>query len=173
MAEKYLVRVNGLTRQQEAQTTSAGAGDAGKIVALDGAGKLDVTLLPTGIGDDTGLLAASEDLVAGDFVNIWDDAGTAKVRKADATTSGKEANGFVLDAVTSGNNATVYFEGVNDQLAGLSPGQRYYLAKVAGTIIATPLSQSGGATGNLDQYIGRAISATALTFEPEAGVVLA
>jgi len=44
-------------------------------------------------------------------------------RKADATTAGKEANGFVLSAVTLGNNATVYFDGTDTQLSSLTPGR--------------------------------------------------
>lgn len=65
---------------------------------------------PPGVVTLPATIAASESLSAGDFVNIWSDAGTPKVRKADASTSGKEAVGFVLSAVTSGSQATVYTE---------------------------------------------------------------
>ena len=40
---------------------------------------------------------------------------------APVTVSGKEAHGFVLSAVTSGNNATVYFEGTNTVVTVLTP----------------------------------------------------
>ena len=92
----------GVISELEALVTSAGAGDAGKIPALDATGKLDNSLMPVGIGADSKILPASENLAAGDLVNVWNDSGTAKARKADATIAGKEANGFVLSAVTLG-----------------------------------------------------------------------
>ena len=49
----------------------------------------------SGGGADTGTVTTSEALAAGDLVNIWNSSG-AKARKADATTAGKEAHGFVL-----------------------------------------------------------------------------
>ena len=45
-----------------AKTTSAGAGDSGKIPALDGSGRLDNSFLPVGIGADTAQILASETL---------------------------------------------------------------------------------------------------------------
>jgi hypothetical protein len=169
MAQKFLRILAGVIGELEALVTSAGAGDAGKIPALDATGKLDNSLMPVGIGADSKTLAASENLAAGDLVNVWNDSGTAKARKADATTAGKEANGFVLAAVTSGNNATVYFDGTNTQLSGLTPGAVYYLAATAGGITNTPPS----ASGNVVQRVGRALSATELTFEPGEPITLA
>lgn len=52
------------------KASSAGAGDAGKVVALDGSGRIDNTMMPVGIGADTATITASEALSAGDFVNI-------------------------------------------------------------------------------------------------------
>lgn len=150
-----------------AKASSTGAGDAGKIAQLDGSGRLDTTMLPVGVGPDTASIPASENLAAGDFVNIHNSTG-AKVRKADATTSGKEAHGFVLSAVTSGNNATVYFEGTNTAVTGQTPGV-VFLASTAGTATATPPSGSG----NVVQQIGLATSATGINFEPQPHIVLA
>lgn len=99
------------------KNTSAGAGDAGKLVALDASGKIDSTMMPVGIGADTSSIQASENLAAGDFVNIHNSSG-ARVRKADASTAGKEAHGFVLSTTASGAQATVYFEGTNTQVSG-------------------------------------------------------
>ena len=169
MAQKFLRMLAGVIAELEALVTSAGAGDAGKIVGLDATGKLDQSLMPVGMGADTKLLPASENLSAGNKVNIWNDSGTAKVRKADATVAGKEANGFVLAAVTLGNNATVYFDGTNTQLSGLTPGAVYYLDTTAGGITETPPSGSG----NIVQRVGRALSATELTFESGEPVTLA
>lgn len=150
-----------------ATTSSAGAGDAAKIVQLDGTGRIDNTMMPVGVGADVATIAAGENLAAGDFVNVYNDS-VAKARKADATTSGKEAHGFVLAAVTSGNNATVYFEGTNTGVTGLTPGV-VFLATTAGGATGTAPSSSG----NVVQRLGVAVSATAINFEPHPPVVLA
>jgi hypothetical protein len=84
MANRYIAMINGLFTQVQALVTSAGAGDAGKIVATDAAGKLDASLMPTGVGADTASIVSSENLAAGDLVNVFDSSGTPKVRKADA-----------------------------------------------------------------------------------------
>lgn len=169
MAAKKLLRlIGGVITEVFGVQTSAGAGNAGDIVALDDTGRIDNSMMPVGIGADTATIDASEGLAAGDWVNVWNDAGTAKVRKADATTAGKEVNGFVLAAVTSGNPATVYFEGTNTQVTGQTPGA-VYLQTTAGTGGASIPS----ASGNVVQQIGVAVSATAVNFERNAPVVLA
>ena len=148
-------------------TSSAGSGDTGKVVALDGSGKIDTTMMPTGVGADTASITASEALSAGDLVNIHDSSG-AKARKADATTSGKEAHGFVLSSVSNGASATVYFEGSNTSVTSLTPGV-YYLSTTAGGVTATAPSSSG----NVVQRVGFATSATALNFQSQTPIVLA
>lgn len=165
---KYIKNNAGTLTEEASIQASAGAGDAGKIVALDTAGRIDNSMMPTGIGADTASVVASENLAAGDLVNIWNDAGTAKARKADATTSGKEAHGFVLSAVTAPAAATVYFEGANTAVTGLTPGNQY-LATTAG--LATASAPSGA--GNVAQKVGVATSATSLNFEAQPPVVLA
>ena len=124
-------------------------------------------MMPVGIGADTAAITASETLAAGDWVNVWNSSG-AKVRKADATTAGKEAHGFVLAAVTSGNPATVYFEGTNTQVSGQTPGP-VFLQTTAG--VGGPTVPS--ASGNVVQQIGVAVSATAVNFERSVPVTLA
>ena len=156
----YLDRVAGKLKQIAGITSSAGAGDDGKIIALDSAGKLDSSFMPAGVGADTTSILASEGLAAGDLVNIYDNAGTANCRKADATTAGKEADGFVLAVVTSGANATVYPVGSsNTQVTGLTAGTQY-LSTTAGGMSITPPS----ASGNIVQEVGSASSATAMVF---------
>ena len=166
-AKKFLRLVNGVITEIFGVQTSAGAGNAGDLVSLDDSGRIDNSMMPVGIGADTSTITASETLAAGDWVNVWNDSG-AKVRKADATTAGKEAHGFVLAAVTSGNPATVYFEGTNTQVTGQTPGL-VYLQTTAGTGGATIPS----ASGNVVQSIGVAVSATAVNFERSAPVTLA
>lgn len=150
-----------------AKNASAGAADAGKIPQLDGAGRLSATMMPVGFGDDTTTLTTTEALAAGDFVSVWNSTG-AKVRKADATTAGKEAHGFVLAAAASGASATVYFEGTNTAVTGATPGL-VFLATTAGGATSTAPS----AAGNVVQRIGFAISATAINFQSNDPIVLA
>lgn len=159
---KYLTIDSATGRAKEAASTqtSAGAGDAGKIVALDAAGRLDNTMMPVGIGADTQSIVTSENLSAGNLVNIYNNGGVATARKADATTAGKEAHGFVLSSTTSPAAATVYFEGTVTGLSGLTPGNQF-LSTTPGLSDETPPN----ATGNVIQSVGTATSATTLNFE--------
>ena len=166
-AKKFLSLVNGVLTEIFGVQTSAGAGNAGDLVSLDDTGRINNSMMPVGIGADTATISASETLAAGDWVNVWNNSG-AKVRKADATTAGKEAHGFVLAAVTSGNPATVYFEGTNTQVSGQTPGP-VFLQTTAG--VGGPTVPS--ASGNVVQQIGVAVSATAVNFERGAPVTLA
>lgn len=150
-----------------AKASSAGAGDSGKLVALDASGRIDGTMMPVGIGADTSLITTSEALAAGAFVNVWNNTG-ARVRNADATTTGKEAHGFVLAAFGAGVVATVYFEGANTAVSGQTPGN-VFLSTTAGIGTATAPS----AAGNTVQRIGFAISPTAVNFQLQPPVVLA
>lgn len=168
MADKLIQLVNGKLTQVEATVTSAGAANAGDAVALDGTGKLDLSVLPTGIGPDVTVAEASENLSAGVYVNIWNDLGTPKVRLAD-NSNGRDAHGFVKDAVTTGNPATVYFEGANDDLTGLTPGARYYLG-TAGAATATP---PVAPAAQISQFLGVAISTTAINTDVDDCVILA
>lgn len=168
MADKYLYNNAGTITEKAAITTSAGAGDSGKIPALDSSGRLDNSVMPTGIGADTATITASEALAAGDLVNVWNSTG-AKVRKADASTAGKEAHGFVLAAVSNGAAATVYFEGTDTQVTGLTPGVQFLSAATPGAATAT--APSG--TGQVVQRVGFATAATALNFQSMPPVVLA
>lgn len=166
MAQKPLQLVNNMPTEVEAITTSAGAGDAGKIPALGSDGRFDESFMPTGIGADVKVAEASESLAAGDFVNIWNDSGTEKVRKADASASsaGKRATGFVLDNVTSGADATVYFEGQNTALTGLTPGTTYVLSNsTPGGVLA--LASAPTTAGHILQVLGDAVSATSISTE--------
>lgn len=167
-ASKFLALVSGRIREVIATVASGGAIDDGKIVALGTDGRIDNSVLPVGVGIETKTIQASENLGAGNLVNIWSSGGDFRVRKADATSAGKEAQGFVLSSVTSGQSAQVYLEGTVTGLAGLTPG-RYYLAATPGEITSTPPSNAG----NVVQYVGNAVSSSELTFEATDGVILA
>lgn len=169
MADKYIYNNQGVLREREAITTSAGSADAGKIPALDGSGRLPSDMLPVGIGADTATIQASENLAAGDYVNVHSVGGAFRVRKADATTAGKEAHGFVLASATSGANATVYLaKGTNTQVTGQVPGV-VYLSTTPGLGATTPPTGSG----QVVQRLGTAASATSVAFAPQQPVVLA
>lgn len=192
--KKFIKNNAGALTEEAALTTSAGAADADKIPALnangvlddsiinasvtssankipklDGAGKLDQSVMPTGIGADTAVITASEALAAGDLVNIYNNAGTANVRKADGSTAGKEAHGFVLSAVSSSAAATVYFEGTNNQCTGLTPGNQFLSASTAGKSAASAPTGAGKTV----QSVGFATSATTLNFQSGTPIVLA
>ncbi len=159
MAQKFLALIAGKISEVVALVTSAGAADAGKMPCLDSTGRLDQSVMPSGIGASTKTLTAFEALAAGDFVNEFLDAGVLKVRKADATAAGKEADGYVLSAVTLGGAATVYPpSGSNTQLTSLTVGSTYYLGTTAGGVTSTAPSGAG----NVIQKLGKAVTTTEL-----------
>lgn len=169
MAKKYIARIDGKNLEVEAIVTSA----PDEIVATDNTGKLDISLMPVGVGAEVRIALAFEDLTGGNFVNGFSDGGVFKFRKADATTSGKPAYGFVLASVTAGNLATVYgLSNTNTQLAGLTVGADYYLSTTPGAVMIAP---GPVASGNLSQQLGVASKATELVFDgpASAGVELA
>lgn len=161
---KFLSLVSNKVTEVLALVTSLGAGSAGAIPALDASGRLDTSMMPVGIGADTKSVITSEALTAGDFVNIYDVSGTATCRKASAADATKPAHGFVLDNVTSAGNATVYFEGPNTGVTGLTAGLTYVLsAATPGAVLA--LSSGPAAAGNVLQVLGVATAATEINVE--------
>lgn len=147
--------------------TSAGAGDAGAIPSLDGTGRLDGSFMPTGIGDSSYTLEASENLDAGDLVNVFDDASTPKVRKADAS-NGRVAHGYVTSAVLAAASATVFTDDLNDAVTGLTAGLACYLSTAGGVSQTIPTT-----SGHSRQYVGQAVSATAISINLGDPIVLA
>lgn len=161
---KFLTLIGNKITEFAALVASAGAGDAGKIPALDSSGRLDNSFMPAGIGADTKAIVTSEALTAGDFVNIYDVSGTATCRKASAADATKPAHGFVLDNVTSGGAATVYFEGPNSAVTGLTAGVTQVLsAATPGASVA--LASAPAADGNVLQVLGVATAATEINVE--------
>jgi hypothetical protein len=163
-ANKYLASITGRIKEVLGLVVSTGAPDANKIVALDAAGKLDISLMPTGVGAEVTVAASFENLTAGDFVNLFLSAGVIKVQKADATNNAKPAHGFVLANVTAPADATVYrLSNLNTAVAGLTIGSDYFLATTPGSLTATPPS----AAGNIVQPLGRAALATSIVLANE------
>jgi len=156
--------INGVITRVVANVTSAGAADSGKLVQLNGSGKLDTTLLPAAalVGNEDYSLIASEALSAGDLINVFDNAGVANIRKADATDATKPPMGFVASAVALGATGTARIgNGVISGKTGLTIGARYYLsAAIPGGITTTAPS----AVGNVVYAVGRAKSATEFNY---------
>ena len=165
-AKKFIRLVSGVLTEVFGVQSSAGAGNAGDLIALDDTGRISTTMMPVGVGADTVALTASESLAAGAWVNIY----SGGVRNADASGgNAKAADGFVLEAVSSGGSATVYKEGSNTQLSGLTMGADLFLSATPGVAAATPPSTAG----HIVQRIGKAVSTTAVDFERGAVVTLA
>lgn len=168
----FLARVAGKTKQIFAIATSAGAADAGKIPALDSTGRIDTSMMPVGIGANTTQATASEAIGAGKFINYWDNAGVFSMRLAD-NSNGRQADGYVTAAVTSGAVGTGYpLDGTNAQLTGLTVGTRYWLG-TAGGVTPTPLDEADAGNANkISQYLGVAKSTTELVTDDQGHVVL-
>lgn len=165
---KYLNRdgTSGQVAEVQPVTTSAGAGDATKVAQLDASGRWDASLMPVGITADTFTSTASGALSAGDAVYV---TSGGLIARASAAAAGNGADGFVLVASLAAAAATIYFEGRNTGVTGLTVGSRYYLSDVTpGGITATPVS---GST-KLHQYVGKAITTTSLAWEADDPITL-
>lgn len=113
-------------------------------------------------------VTCSENLTAGQFVNIWNNAGNLRVRRANGASAGQEVDGFVLSSFTSGQTATVYVAGINNAVSGLTVGDIVYMsATVAGGVQNTPPS----ANGQVAQKLGKVLSATSILFNPAEPIV--
>lgn len=145
-----------------------GGGAENLIPALDASGRLDVTMMPTGVGAETSTLTAFGTLAAGDLVNVFNDAGTMKVRKADGSSGVAPANAFVLDAYVALDSAVVYWFGLNNQVTGLTPGLHYLSTTPGASNHVAP-----SASTNIVQRIGWAVNSTTLLFFPQDPILLA
>lgn len=170
--QNYLVREGGATKQKAAVIESQGVDDAGAIPAAGANGRLHESWLPEGVGANVDVAPASEALGAGKFVNLWSDGGVAKYRLADASNN-RPADGFVIDAVDLGEDATVFpLDVTNSELSGLTVGATYYLS-TAGGVTATPYDESDeDYAGYVSQKLGKAKSATELLTDDFDYVIL-
>lgn len=105
---------------------------------------------------------ASENISQGAAITLFNNAGVLNVRNANATNNTKICDGFCTSpggilATAPGevvlNNGIIF-------IGGLTIGQRYWLSTTNGLIVNTPPV----AAGNVEQYLGIAISATAFSF---------
>ena len=103
-----VVAANGLEAEYTPLQTSAGAGSAGAIPALNSSGQIDLTMMPTGVGPDTINVTASAalttDSYVGEYLEQYWNGECASSGYADAT---KPAHGFVLSGYSSSASAMV------------------------------------------------------------------
>ena len=169
MAKFIKVGTNGLYTQENT-VEIGGAENAGKVVHLTSSGVLDETVMPSGIGVDTLVYIASENLSANEIVNIYNNDGTITVRKADAGVNNYAASGYVKEAVTSGENATVYINGICPGTFAVSDVDKpVFLSDTAG---GTTLTMVSG-TGKIHQIIGTVVSTTGFNFVRQSPILLA
>jgi len=148
---KYLsLNTDGSLQEVSPVVSSAGAGDASKLAQTDSTGKFDISLMPTGIGADTQSIVTTEALAAGDFVNIYNNAGTRNCRKAIAADNTKPAHGFVLSSFAGSATALVYVRGLNTMVALGS-----FIAANVGSYAFLSPSTSGGATTTIPNTTGQ------------------
>lgn len=105
---------------------------------------------------------AGEALAYGDIINLYNNAGVLTARKADATTNAKPADGFnnTPAALAIGEVGEFILAHGLLPASGLTIGQRYFLSTTPGVMATTPAV----AAGNIEQYLGVALSSEALFF---------
>jgi hypothetical protein len=156
-ADKYIALSGGILTNTSA-VQAGGAGNAGKIVALnDTTGLLDASMIP-GTNAFADFTVGTTTVANGDLVYIAPATGLVELAKADADAT--KSQGFVLVGNTTGNTVTVYFEGENTAVSGQTPGTEYYLsAATAGKVTATPPSNP-----NFIQPVGFSVTATRMHY---------
>lgn len=104
------------------------------------------------------IAVASEALVAGAAVSLWNNAGVLSVRNANATDNTKVAIGFVEKAVATGTPVEILCGGLNIYKSGLTIGAIYYLDTANGAI--SNVKPSGA--GKIVQPVGIALTGSQL-----------
>lgn len=166
MAAPKYITINGNKKQLKAATqTSAGIADADKIVATGPDGFIDASLIP---GSEETIVVAGETLSTNDFVNIYDDGGTPKLRKADASAFATRAMGMVKDNYVADDDAKVYSEGIFGGFSGLTVGEPVFLSLTSGETTQTPPT----GTNEIWQCVGEAYSATEIRLEIGEAILL-
>lgn len=145
----------------------AADGQEGKIPATNAEGLIDSSFLPdfpTATFPITLTLTAAVPIAGGSLVNLFYSSGLSAL----AAQPADAASGLGADAINgpagAGTNEPVTVTlgfGLIAGLSGLTAGAEYYLGN------AGALTASSGGAGTLYQYIGKAISATTLLFQPQ------
>lgn len=103
---------------------------------------------------------AAEDITSNQLVAFWDSGSGVKMRLADATDNTRVAVGYCSTAagVLTGEIGEFILGTGVPLFAGLTVGTHYWLSTTAGAIANAPAV----AAGNVEQYVGVAISTTEL-----------
>ena len=165
-----IVNPTGVGDKEYVPVTSGGTANAGQVPALNATGQLDPTMMPPGVAADQQGIAASESIAAGALVNIWTSSGAVLARNADGSTSGKQADGYVTAAVTSGGTATVLFNGINPTPVGAVSAGLAYLSDVA---VGNVMAAGATSAGHTYQQVGVVVSGGQLQFNPQTPIVRA
>ena len=136
----------------------------GDGLLVDAAGKVSVD--PS--YSNTLSVLVDEDLPAGSYVNIFNDAGTAKLRLASAVSEEFSAYGFVSENWLVGDIATVYRQGKNESVLNVPTGT-LFLSTVPGQYSDQPPTNPG----NIVQKIGFCLCDCEIETEIGFSVVLA
>ena len=128
------------------------------IVATQPDGYIDPSLIKD---SEVEVFEASEAITAGDEINIWDDGGTEKARKASASGYSTRSFGYAENSAAIGQDVTVIMEGIKSGLAGLTIGDPVFLSLTAGAVTQTPPQLDG----EIWQQLGNAIRADSYRLE--------
>ena len=101
----------------------------------------------------------SEDVGAGYMVQLWNDAGTLKAKKALAGN----VQGFAVHTVTLGNWGVVCLQGLCTQISGLTLGSTYYASNTTDGFITAIKPTT---PGKIVQTVGFALASNMLYFNP-------
>lgn len=104
---------------------------------------------------------ASEAILYGAAVNLYNNAGVPTIRNASASLASKLCHGWLVTktGVAIGKYGEFIVQGTNPTLSGLTNGATYYLQNAAGTI--------GLAAGTVSQKVGFALSTTEVFFRSD------
>jgi hypothetical protein len=163
-APKYLERDPSSGLVSEVIATASGPA-ANVVVATGAGGTIAPSLLPA---SGAATAVAGETINAGAFVYIR--AADGKLYNAVWSAGGEGAIGYVTSSYSAAATATYYSSGQNTALTSLSQGVRYYgdATTAGGTTFTVP---SGA--GVLHQFLGYAVSATAIEVDITDVIVLA
>jgi len=157
--QTFLTLINGEFNVASGIQSTAGVSDAGQMLVTNDYGQLDSTFI-----SDTKQILTSNNLEAGDFINVWNNSGIATVRLACAISKTTQAHGFVLESYITGDIATVYFSGSNSSIVSATPGN-VYLSLTPGKFSSTIINPNDIAnSGNIIQKLGIATSSTNINF---------
>lgn len=174
MAQKFQTfdRSAGADKEVEFITASTGSSDGGKGIATKEDGTIDPSFMPPGIGADTITAVAGEALNSSTpIVNLFNDGGTIKARKADATSGGvKPASGFIKSNYSLGQSVTVYIEGYITGLSDLDITKRCFTSKTAGAVTQ---DVSEYTTNDIAQDIGYPTATDTMHFKASRPLILA